>query len=91
MLSGWGNNINIKSNIYFPKNDEDISNLFKQNKILNLIPRGLGRSYGDCSLSDNVISLKDYKKFINFDDQLGVIECSANYSLNELLIKSLKY
>ena len=90
MLSGWGNNINIKSNIYFPKNDEDISNLFIQDKILNLIPRGLGRSYGDCSLADNVISLKNYKKFINFDDQLGVIECSANYSLNELLMLIVK-
>jgi|TARA_B100001964_G_scaffold52654_1_gene59622 FAD/FMN-containing dehydrogenase len=85
MLSGWGNNINIESNIYFPKNDEDISNLFSQDKILNLIPRGLGRSYGDCSLAENVISLKDYKKFINFDNQLGIIECSANCSLSELL------
>ena len=85
MLSGWGNNINISSNIYFPKNDEDISNLFKQDKILNLIPRGLGRSYGDSSLAKNIISLKDYQKFINFDDQLGIIECSANCSLNEIL------
>ena len=58
MLSGWGNNINISSNIFFPKNDEDIYNLFKQDKILNLIPRGLGRSYGDSSLTENIISLK---------------------------------
>ena len=58
ILSGWGNNININSNIYFPKNDEDISNLFRQDKIVNLIPRGLGRSYGDSSLTENIISLK---------------------------------
>ena len=84
-LSGWGKNININSNIYFPKNNKDISNLFKEDKILNLIPRGLGRSYGDSSLGENIISLKDYSKFINFDEQSGILECSANYSLNEIL------
>ena len=84
-LSGWGKNININSNIYFPKNNKDISNLFKEDKISNLIPRGLGRSYGDSSLGENIISLKDYSKFINFDEQSGILECSANYSLNEIL------
>ena len=84
-LSGWGKNININSNIYFPKNNKDISNLFKEDKILNLIPRGLGRSYGDSSLGENIISLKDYSKFINFDEQSGILECSTNYSLNEIL------
>ena len=39
-LSGWGKNININSNIYFPKNNKDKSNLFKEDKILNLIHRG---------------------------------------------------
>ena len=84
-LSGWGKNININSNIYFPKNNKDISNLFKEDKISNLIPRGLGRSYGDSSLGENIISLKDYSKFINFDEQSGILECSANYSFNEIL------
>ena len=62
-LSGWGNNINVTSNIYLPKNNIDISNLYKSGTILNSITRGLGRSYGDSSLDNNVISLKNYEKF----------------------------
>ena len=84
-LSGWGNNINVTSNIYLPKNNIDISNLYKSGTILNSITRGLGRSYGDSSLDNNVISLKNYKKFFKFDDKLGILECSSNYSLNEIL------
>ena len=84
-LSGWGNNINVTSNIYLPKNNIDISNLYKSGTILNSITRGLGRSYGDSSLDNNVISLKNYEKFFKFDDKLGILECSSNYSLNEIL------
>ena len=65
-LSGWGNNINIDTNIYLPKNNIDIFNLYKKDKILSHIARGLGRSYGDSSLAQNTISLKNYQKQINF-------------------------
>ena len=84
-LSGWGNNINVTSNIHLPKNNTDISNLYISGIIQNSITRGLGRSYGDCSLDHNVISLKNYEKFFKFDDKLGILECSSNFSLNEIL------
>ena len=84
-LSGWGNNINIDTNIYLPKNNIDIFNLYKKDKILSHIARGLGRSYGDSSLAQNTISLKNYQKQINFDKILGSLECSSNFSLNEIL------
>ena len=29
-LSGWGNNINVNSNIYLPRNNADISNFYKK-------------------------------------------------------------
>ena len=84
-LSGWGNNINVNSNIYLPRNNDDITNLYKKGIALNSITRGLGRSYGDSSLDNNIISLKNYEKFIKFDSELGTLECSTNCSLNELL------
>ena len=28
-LSGWGNNINVNSSVYLPKNNIDIINLYK--------------------------------------------------------------
>ena len=84
-LSGWGNGLSVFSNIYNPEYNDEIINIILKNKISNLITRGLGRSYGDSSLSDNVISLKNYKKFLNFDKNEGTIECSSNYSLGELI------
>ena len=84
-LSGWGNNINVNSNIYLPRNNADISNFYKKGLLSNCITRGLGRSYGDSSLDHNVISLKNYEKFFKFDDKLGTLECSSNYSLSEIL------
>ena len=84
-LSGWGNNINVNSNVHLPRNNDDIFNLYKHGIGLNSIARGLGRSYGDSSLEHNIISLKNYQKLIKFDEKLGTLECSSNYSLNEIL------
>ena len=84
-LSGWGNNINIFSNVYNPENNDEIINIILKDKISNFITRGLGRSYGDSSLADNVISLENYKKVFNFDKNEGILECSSNYSLGELM------
>ena len=84
-LSGWGNNINVNSKIYLPKNNDDITNLYKKGIALNSITRGLGRSYGDSSLDNSIISLKNYERYIKFDNELGTLECSSNYSLNEIL------
>ena len=84
-LSGWGNNINVISTTHLPTNNNDIVNLYRNRIVLDSIPRGLGRSYGDSSLSRDSVSLKNYEKFIKFNDKLGTLECSSNYSLNEIL------
>ena len=90
LLSGWGNNLSIFSNVYNPENDDEIINTILKGKISNFITRGLGRSYGDSSLAGNIISLQNYKKFFNFDNKEGIIECSSNYSLGELIKIILK-
>ncbi len=84
-LNGWGKNFNIYSNVYKPENNDEIIDIILKDKISNFITRGLGRSYGDSSLASNVISLKNYKKFFNLDEIKGIIECSSNYSLAELI------
>ena len=89
-ISGWGNNIRIFSNVYNPENNDEIINTILKGKVSNFITRGLGRSYGDSSLAGNIISLQNYKKFFNFDKKEGIIECSSNYSLGELIKIILK-
>jgi FAD/FMN-containing dehydrogenase len=50
-----------------------------------LIPRGLGRSYGDSSLADRVIDLTPLDHFVAFDEGSGLLTCSAGTSLGQIL------
>jgi len=84
ILRGWGNNFVVDSNIFYPINEEDIIKYFNK-KNETSITHALGRSYGDSSLNNNVINLKNFEKKINFNEQDGVIECSSNFSINEIL------
>ena len=52
-----------------------------------VIPRGLGRSYGDVCISDNgkLILTNKLNSLLHFDINNGVIECESGVSINELL------
>ena len=84
ILSGWGNNIVVNSNAFYPKNETDILNYFNK-KQTKSITHALGRSYGDSSLNHNVINLKNFEKKIIFNEHDGIIKCSSNFSIKEIL------
>ena len=50
-----------------------------------LITRGLGRCYGDSSLSEVILSSLNYNHFLDFDKESGVLRCEAGISLAEIL------
>lgn len=50
-----------------------------------VIPRGLGRCYGDASLNDNILSTIKFDKALFFDDSEGIFECQSGMSLDEIL------
>lgn len=50
-----------------------------------VIPRGLGRCYGDASLAENIISTTHFNNLLAFDEQTGVLTCQSGVSLKELL------
>ena len=90
IISGWGKNIKVKSDIYLPKNNADIIKYVSSDKKLDLIARGSGRSYGDSSLYKNLISLKKMENLFLFNEDLGLLECSSNITLNEILKNIVK-
>ncbi len=53
----------------------------------NLLPFGLGRSYGDSCLNDHGILLRTRKlnRILSFDRSSGIIRCEAGVSLDEIL------
>ena len=81
-LSGWGKNILINTNVFFPKNLSELKRNIKQ----GCIARGLGRSYGDSSINpDKTIITINLKKIINFDEKNGILETETGISIEEIL------
>lgn len=54
-----------------------------------VVPRGLGRSYGDSALAGRVISTRHLNQLHSFDSDNGVLTCSAGISLAELIAFSI--
>ncbi len=50
-----------------------------------LIPRGLGRCYGDSSLSSHILSTLKFNRFLHFDREQGVLRCQSGLSFDEIL------
>jgi FAD/FMN-containing dehydrogenase len=51
----------------------------------NFIPYGNGRSYGDSALSDEIIYVKPYDFFLDFDAENGILHAQAGVLLSEIL------
>ncbi len=81
-ISGWGNYPKINCKVEIPSNENEIQ--FHDNE--KIIPRGLGRSYGDSSLQANkTLITKNLNKIISFDEESGVICVQSGISSDELL------
>ncbi len=83
-ISGWGNNLVVNSNIIYPKNVNEIIEIIKEYKSKGILVRGMGRSYGDVALNENIISLKYYKKILELDEKDGLLKCSSNVTISEI-------
>lgn len=53
----------------------------------HILPRGLGRSYGDSCLNEGgyLLSTRNLNRFLSFDPQSGAVRCESGVSLDELL------
>lgn len=74
-LSGWGRYPTIESTIYPHGTVPETP----------CIPRGMGRSYGDSSLGEQVINTRTLDLLLDFNAETGVLRCGAGVTLAELL------
>ena len=65
ILSGWGNYPKVKSRI-FPISTKKITSIDSK----SIIPRGLGRSYGDSALNLAVVDITSLDRFLFFDEEI---------------------
>jgi decaprenylphospho-beta-D-ribofuranose 2-oxidase len=82
-IYGWGKYPTIDAKVLLPQTHNDCANHLKSNEIV--LPRGMGRSYGDSANSQTVIESTYLDHFIEFDVITGVLTCEAGVSIREIL------
>lgn len=82
-ISGWGRYPTIDSNIYMPYNINSLKEYI--NSIKETIPFGNGRSYGDSALNKNMVSLRRWNYFLNFDEKTGILHCQSGVTISEII------
>lgn len=85
LLSGWGNWPRQVCRSESAERWSDAAALtFSENSV---IPRGLGRAYGDSALnqSGTVVDLRRLNRFLNFDPTTGLLECEAGVSFADII------
>lgn len=62
---------------------DDLKSVFAE--FPDLISRGLGRSYGDASLAERIITTLRSNRMLVFDQEKGIIRCESGTSLSDIL------
>lgn len=87
--ANWGLFPTIEGQEVFLKETESISALIhtlqQEKSSKNWIPRGMGRSYGDSSLADVMVSSLKCNHFLSFDTQTGVLVCESGVTFADIL------
>lgn len=84
MLAGWGNYPATKALVANPRSEQEWKEVVSNG---NIIPRGLGRSYGDQAINENkhvAVSTRMHH-FLGWDEESGILESEAGASLEEII------
>ncbi len=87
LLTGWGRFYKHWSYAFRPESWLALQAVPKDERIPDLIARGLGRSYGDTALNEGgaVVDITRLNRFLQWDDERGILTCEAGVTLKEIL------
>jgi FAD/FMN-containing dehydrogenase len=82
-ISDWGNYPVIEADVSgFDTVDQLRRKLAEPGEVIAF---GNGRSYGDASLQNRILSTRRFSKFLSFDEATGELSCQAGVMLSEIL------
>lgn len=86
-LHSWGRYPVTESRLHVPRSRVAIDALLRDAAPDQsaMIARGLGRSYGDSALADDVVQMLALDNLLHFDESTGHLRCAAGVSLATLL------
>ena len=84
----WSGNVKANPRILFPKNIEQLKTIINKKKF---IASGNRRSFGDnCVNSNLIVSMKNFKRVISFNNKNGILETESGVLLKDILNLVLK-
>jgi len=84
-MNGWGRYPVVDAEVFAPVSSAGMQELLSRTSGRGVTPRGLGRSYGDSSLGERMLSSRWLNHFLSFDEESGVLWCEAGNSLSDIL------
>lgn len=85
LTHGWGRYPVMDAEIRSPATRTAAAALLASWQERQLIPRGMGRSYGDSALAESIVSTAHLNLLLDFDANNGTVRCSAGVTVAELL------
>ncbi len=86
-LSGWGNHPRLDCDVMRPPSRDDVP--YATRHAAPMIPRGLGRSYGDAALNSvgngGVVDLTALDGVLDWNEETGVLRAEAGLSLQAIV------
>ncbi|MEK9728105.1 MAG: FAD-binding oxidoreductase [Candidatus Margulisiibacteriota bacterium] len=82
-ISNWGNTPTIQASLIPFHKLSQLKEVIQH--IPNLIPRGMGRCYGDSALNATVLSTTNFNQLISFDPSTGIFICQSGMTLESIL------
>ena len=83
ICTAWGNYPQIACEHFRFRSSKELQNILAEHD--EIIPYGNGRSYGDSALNKNIVNVKEYNYFLDFDEQNGLLTVQAGVLLSEIL------
>jgi decaprenylphospho-beta-D-ribofuranose 2-oxidase len=87
LLAGWGRAVASSAEVVVPGSAEEVAKLLAQAPARGVIPRGLGRSYGDAAQNagGQVAATRRLSGVLDLDAGAGTVSARAGTSLDTLL------
>jgi len=84
-MIGWGRYPAVEGEVFAPNAPAGFQQRLRHLEGMGVTPRGLGRSYGDSSLGERMLSSRWLNHVLSFDEGSGVLYCEAGVSLRDIL------
>jgi FAD/FMN-containing dehydrogenase len=82
-VANWGKFPEIEADVFEFNNTQKYVELVQAHR--QLIPRGMGRCYGDSALNKNILSTLKLNHLLAFDADKGILTCEAGVTFEEII------